>query len=774
MQACGHIGWSVLGLLLVTPWLFIERVAAVEIYLRLDDGEIEGESQSINHQDEIDILTGNWDLSNTGTTQSGPGSGDGEAIFQDLTLIKYTDLSTTELIHKAASGDRIDDGVLTFATLISGVEQPILTLSMKDILVTSHVMGALGGEDRLTETFSLNFAEFGFKAYSYEDDGSLADESTATWNIVEGIEGTGNTKPTISTISGQTIEEDDSRTISFSISDSETPNGALTLLRSTSNPFVVPLSGIRFGGSGGDRTVVITPEPNATGSANIEITVEDAEGASSSQSFTVSVYGVNDAPTIAAVSNQVMNQDEVLTIPLTLADIDTNIKGVVLTASSANTSLLAHEGISFDGTGPTRQMSIAPRAGASGASKIILTASDGDLESRAVTFTVFVNEEKKNGPTDIKLTAVGRLSPLINENSVDDHQVGILSVVDPDDGNNATFTLIDTAGKRFKIGGFGQDRLLVENGVLLDFEKNSSHDIIVQATDPAGNNFLKSFTIGISNVNEPPTITTTEEAFFTFVPDSSLPIYGLVLSDPDLPAADISVTFSVSEGSLSITNSILPSGGVSNNNSSSVTVTGHPSAINAVVDSGSFTYSTVGTPIGTHQLTVFADDLGNTGPGGNQTASLTLDLEVLGSPFQQWQQDNFPDDLDDEDIKGLLADPDGDSVPNLIEYAAGTSPTDGTVGVCFAEYVEYDFEGTIYPAVKFRRIAPSLDPLLSIVGELATDDFNWGTNPTDTIIADDSSIEDGSLREVIIRSSIPLANTGRQMIRLRVSFLAPS
>ncbi|GHC50458.1 type VI secretion system tube protein Hcp [Roseibacillus persicicus] len=776
-QARGIIGWSLLSLLLATPWLFIKSDAAVEMFLKLDEGRIKGESQSKDHQDEIDILAGNWGLAQSGTTHFGNNSSYGEPSFQDLTLVKYTDLATPELIRTAITGEHMSDARLIFVT--SGLKQdlPILSMYMQDVIVTKHEMGLSGGEDKPTEKVSLNFAEFTFKTFSYEE-GSPTDEPFASWNIPQNTEGSGETGsnaiPTISFISNYSIVEDSSRTISFTVSDNETPNGSLALLRSTSNPFVVPLSGISFGGSGGNRTVIITPAPNASGSASIAITVRDSEGATSSRTFTVSVSATNDAPSIATLADQVMNQDEVLELPIAIADIDTAIESVTLTATSSNTSLITNAGITISGTGATRQMSLAPLADASGSSIISLTANDGSADSTPVTFNLTVNAITNTGPSDIQLTGPGGIPLQVDENSATHILVGSLSVTDPDDDNNATYTLVDSAGGRFQIGGTNQSQLLVGEGTLLDYETDSSHSITVQATDSAENSFQKVFSIVVNNVNEAPVITTTEEASFTFAPEVSTPLFGLVVNDPDLPAAAISVTFTVAEGSLSIDETGPLSGSVTHNNSSAVSVTAIPSTINAVVDGGGLLYSTVGTPLGTHQLTILANDLGNTGPGGELTDTINLNLEVQGTPFQQWQQDWFPEELDDENVIGPLADPDGDTVPNLIEYAVGTSPTDATSGLGFAQYVEYDLEGTLYPAVKFQRISPSRDPLLSITGELATDNLNWGTNPEDTLIADDYPIgEDGSRREVIIRSSLPISATDRQMLRLRFSFLVP-
>jgi len=65
------------------------------------------------------------------------------------------------------------------------------------------------------------------------------------------------------------------------VSDAETPAGSLTLSANSDNLAVVPLSGIAFGGSGGNRTVTVTPAVGQAGVVNITITVNDGTDSSS-------------------------------------------------------------------------------------------------------------------------------------------------------------------------------------------------------------------------------------------------------------------------------------------------------------------------------------------------------------------------------------------------------------------------------------------------------------------------------------------------------------
>lgn len=78
--------------------------------------------------------------------------------------------------------------------------------------------------------------------------------------------------------------------INFTIGDLETAASALSLTRTSSNLSLVPLSGIVFGGSGANRSVVVTPSVNKIGSSIITISVSDGI-LTASDAFVVTVTG---------------------------------------------------------------------------------------------------------------------------------------------------------------------------------------------------------------------------------------------------------------------------------------------------------------------------------------------------------------------------------------------------------------------------------------------------------------------------------------------------
>jgi uncharacterized repeat protein (TIGR01451 family) len=108
-------------------------------------------------------------------------------------------------------------------------------------------------------------------------------------NMVLQVTGT-NDAPIISSIAAQTIEPGTNMSpVAFTISDAETPAQNLTLTATSSNQGLLPNSGIVFGGSGNNRSVMAYPIAGQTGSATITITVTDGNSVSANTTFVFTV-----------------------------------------------------------------------------------------------------------------------------------------------------------------------------------------------------------------------------------------------------------------------------------------------------------------------------------------------------------------------------------------------------------------------------------------------------------------------------------------------------
>ena len=120
-------------------------------------------------------------------------------------------------------------------------------------------------------------------------------------------------RPTMSTIAPQnSLEDVPAGPIGFTVNDTDTPLANLVLSSSSNNTSLIDSARIVFGGSGNNRTVLLTPKLDQFGSATITISLTDGDQIIT-QSFLYTVTSVNDAPvfnvtTINLASNASLKQ----------------------------------------------------------------------------------------------------------------------------------------------------------------------------------------------------------------------------------------------------------------------------------------------------------------------------------------------------------------------------------------------------------------------------------------------------------------------------------
>lgn len=153
---------------------------AVDMFLKIKD--INGESRDSKHKDEIDVLAWSWGASQSGTTHMGSGGGAGKVNVQDLSLTKYVDKSTPNLLKHCFTGTHISEITLTVRKA-GGTPIEYITVKMTECMITSVSTGGSGGEDRLTENITINFAQVRLEYKPQKADGSADAAIPVTWNI---------------------------------------------------------------------------------------------------------------------------------------------------------------------------------------------------------------------------------------------------------------------------------------------------------------------------------------------------------------------------------------------------------------------------------------------------------------------------------------------------------------------------------------------------------------------------------------------------------------
>ena len=160
---------------------------AVDMFLNLGK-TIAGETQDSAQKaaGDIDVLAWSWGASNAGSFHAGGGGGAGKANFQDISITKYLDKASPAILIALAKGSHIPTATLLVRKAGEG-QQKYLEVTMNKVLVTSVSTGGSGGEDRLTENVTLNFAEMKFEYFLQNEKGVTASGGVFDWDIAGNI-----------------------------------------------------------------------------------------------------------------------------------------------------------------------------------------------------------------------------------------------------------------------------------------------------------------------------------------------------------------------------------------------------------------------------------------------------------------------------------------------------------------------------------------------------------------------------------------------------------
>jgi hypothetical protein len=226
-----------------------------------------------------------------------------------------------------------------------------------------------------------------------------------------------------------------------------------------------------------------------------------------------------------------------------------------------------------------------------------------------------------------------------------------ISYADPDAGTGnltATFTVAQgtlnaTSGFGVTVGGSASNRTL--SGTLANLNSFVANGRITYTTaaEAQGTVTLNlaisdngnsgsggplsdsdSTTLNITATNDAPTV--TAPATIGVLEDAASVVSGITAADVDIGGGNLTLTFAVPSGSLAASNF----GGVtvSGSGSASLVLTGTLAAVNSFVAQNRVSFLTAANATAPVQLTLTANDLGNTGAGGAQSGGTTTMLMV--------------------------------------------------------------------------------------------------------------------------------------------------
>ncbi len=153
---------------------------ATQIVLKIGSGadEVPGDSTLPGFAGQIDILAWQWS-SVKPAPEVGAGRAVSAATSPGFSFTKYVDKSTTALLSGMVTGRVFPTAVLSLVS--PRLRQPLLSVEMRQVQVTSHSSGGSNAEDRFTESLGLVCEALSFDYSTLTDSGRLA-QSKAAWN----------------------------------------------------------------------------------------------------------------------------------------------------------------------------------------------------------------------------------------------------------------------------------------------------------------------------------------------------------------------------------------------------------------------------------------------------------------------------------------------------------------------------------------------------------------------------------------------------------------
>ena len=159
---------------------------AVDMFIKFDG--VKGESKDDKHMEDVDIMAWSWGMSNSGNAQQGGGAGAGKVNVQDLSFTKYVDKSSPNLMLACCQGTHYKTVDLVVRKA-GGNPVEYIKIKLEEVIITSISTGGSGGEEKLTENVTLNFAKFKFDYTPQDDTGKAGTAIPASWDIAANKKG---------------------------------------------------------------------------------------------------------------------------------------------------------------------------------------------------------------------------------------------------------------------------------------------------------------------------------------------------------------------------------------------------------------------------------------------------------------------------------------------------------------------------------------------------------------------------------------------------------
>ena len=156
---------------------------AVDYFLKL--GDIQGESVSTNHANEIEVQSWSWGGSQTSTVSATTGSGGGKVSLSELNLMIQFDKSSAPLLKGLTIGTHYPTAQLSAQKSGASGGSNYITFALTEVFIASVQLSASG--DIPSCSLSLTYKSYTFNYYQQKADGTVSVAGTAGYDVTTNV-----------------------------------------------------------------------------------------------------------------------------------------------------------------------------------------------------------------------------------------------------------------------------------------------------------------------------------------------------------------------------------------------------------------------------------------------------------------------------------------------------------------------------------------------------------------------------------------------------------
>ncbi|MCR9249680.1 MAG: SBBP repeat-containing protein [bacterium] len=232
-------------------------------------------------------------------------------------------------------------------------------------------------------------------------------------------------------------------------------------------------------------------------SYTIRVETDDNNGFQFEKSFTIMINDLNDDPTEVQISSSsILEGNSINDVVGTLSTVDEDDADTYVYSLVSGTGSAGNASFNINGNELRASAVFDYETADSWVIRVRTDDQNGGIHDEVIFIDITNDPE---APTDISLSA----NTIAENNSVSD-VIGTLSTTDPDNGETYTYTLVagtgDDDNASFTISG---DEL--QAGISFDHETKDTYSIRVRTDDGNSNQFEKSFSVTVTDINDTPT-----------------------------------------------------------------------------------------------------------------------------------------------------------------------------------------------------------------------------------------------------------------------------